>query len=132
MTFEETVKSLKVGDVIDFKEYTLNRHERKIMTLHIEGGIIQDILQADVKLDRDTLEKYYGDELDTEDYLQLALMNCPRVVISLGLNERNEMDIKIITLNKDFFNMGLQVIETISRSGDISEPNYMSIMRSSI
>lgn len=127
MTFEEKISQIHEGSVIDFKEYTLDRHERRHLSLEIDGGVVSKIFNANETLSRDTLEQYYGTELEEQDYLQLSCMNCPRLVISLGLNENNEMNIKILVLNKDFYITKLQEI-TITNElepQNLIEPNYM-------
>lgn len=129
MTFEECIQSLREGSVITYKEYTYDRHQRKKLSLSIEDGIVQTVFPANETLSREVLEQYYGKELEDMEYLQLATMNCPRVVVGLGLNENNEMNVKILILNKDFYDMGLQEL-TITNELDLQnlvEPNYMMI-----
>lgn len=127
MNFEECVESIHEGSVVTFKEYVYDRHERKRLSLSIEDGIVQEIFPANTTLSRETLEKYYGEELDDIDYLQLSNMNCTRVVISLGLNQFSEMNVKIIILNKDFYNTGLQEVEITNEIDprNLVEPNYL-------
>ena len=126
MTFKECIDSIHKGSVISFREYVLDRHERRKLTLSITDGIVQEVFAANQKLDRDTLEQYYGTELDEIDYLQLSQMNCPRVVVGLGLNSQGELDIKIIVLNEDFFNTQLQELEITNEVNTSAyEPNYL-------
>ena len=75
MRFDECIQSVHKGSVINFKEYTLNRHERKVLTLEINDGVVQEVFPANMKLNREVLEKYYGDGLDETDYLQLSQVN---------------------------------------------------------
>ena len=124
MRFDECIQSVHKGSVINFKEYTLNRHERKVLTLEINDGVVQEVFPANMKLNRETLEKYYGDGLDEIDYLQLSQVNCPRIVVGLGINQNNEMDVKILILNKDFYNMGLQELEVTNEVNISNEPNF--------
>ena len=130
MTFDECVQSIRKGSVISFKEYTLDRHERKRLSLNIDGAIVQEVFPANETLSREVLEQYYGTELDEQDYLQLSCMNCPRFVVSLGISEENVMDIKILILNRDFFNMGHQevtVTNELSPENMAYEPNYVAM-----
>lgn len=130
MTFDECVQSIRKGSVISFKEYTLDRHERKRLSLNIDGAIVQEVFPANETLSREVLEQYYGAELDEQDYLQLSCMNCPRFVVSLGISEENVMDIKILILNRDFFNMGHQevtVTNELSPENMDYEPNYVAM-----
>lgn len=130
MTFDECVQSIRKGSVISFKEYTLDRHERKRLSLNIEGAIVQEVFPANETLSRDVLEQYYGTELEEQDYLQLSCMNCPRFVVSLGVSEENVMNIKILILNRDFYNMGHQeitVTNELSPENIAYEPNYVAM-----
>ena len=129
MTYEECIDTIQEGSVVDFREYRLDRHEKRRLTLSIEGAIVKDIFPAGKPLSRDTLVRYYGEGLDDIDYLQLSVMNCPRIVLSLGVNQRNELDIKIIMLNKDFFRTNLQEIDitngVVMTNNYEIEPNYI-------
>jgi len=133
MTFDECVQSIHEGSVVDFKEYTLDRHERKRLSLGISGALVQRVFQANETLSREVLEEYYGTELEDIDYLQLSTMNCPRFVLSLGINREGNVDIKIIILNKDFYTTGLQEL-TVTNEVDPQnlsqdEPNYLAAQR---
>lgn len=128
MDFESCVNCLHEGSVINFREYTLDRHERRKLTLAIDYGVVQAVIPANQRLNLETLEQYYGKDLDTVDYLQLSQMNCPRVVVGLGLNSNNQLDIKILMLNKDFYDSGLQEIEVINEV-HTSEPIYLQAQR---
>ena len=132
MTFKECVEQIRERSVIDFKEYELDRHERRKLTLQLDGAVVQKIFQANEKLPRDVLEQYYGEELDEQDYLQLSEMNCPRIVVSLGVDENNNvMNIKVLVLNQDFYNTRLQEL-TITNELDLNnmyEPSYVQAQR---
>lgn len=125
LNFTEVVQMLHKGSVIDFREYSLDRHERKHLSVGIENGVVQAIIPAYEKLPRETLEQYYGTELSETDYLQLSEMNCPRIVVSLGLNQDNQLNIKVIILNEDFYKMGMQEISVINELNPCEEPNYL-------
>lgn len=132
MTFDECVQSIRKGSVISFKEYTLDRHERKRLSLNIDGAIVQEVFPANETLSREVLEQYYGTELEEQDYLQLSCMNCPRFVVSLGISEENVMDIKILILNRDFYNMGHQeitVTNELSPENIAFEPSYVAMAK---
>lgn len=129
MNFEECVQALREGSVITFKEYILDRHERKQLTIEINDGVVQTVFPANERLSRETLNQYYGTELSDVDYLQLSQMNCPRIVVGLGLNQNNELNIKILVLNKDFYNTGLQEIAITNELSSANEPNYLQSQR---
>lgn len=127
MTFKECVDSIHEGSVISFKEYTYDRHERKKMAMSVNDVVVSAVLPANETIPRDTLVQYYGDELDDLTYMQLATMNCPRIVVNLGINQNNEMDIKVLVLNQDFYDMGLQEVEITNEvdPNNLVEPNYV-------
>lgn len=129
MTLSSIMNNIKVGSVIDFTEYTLDRHGRKKPSIKIEGATVQDIIPANTALSRETLETYYGSELETNDYLQLSCMNCPRIVLGLGLNDKQELEVKIITLIADFISMGLQTVSVINEASIDIQTNYVSFMK---
>lgn len=132
MTYDEVISDIREGSIITYKEYTLDRHERKRETLEIEGAVVQRVFNSNEKLDRATLEKYYGYGLSDIEYLQLSQMNCPRIVLGLGLNTKGELEVKIILLNRDYYNLGLQVLEVTNalESGITeTEPNYFEFQR---
>lgn len=132
MTFDECVQSIHKGSVISFREYTLDRHERRQLSLDIEGAVVQEVFPACETLSRETMEQYYGAELDEQDYLQLSCMNSPRIVISLGVSADNVMDIKIVVLNRDFYNMGHQTVEVLNELAPENvdfEPNYVAAQK---
>lgn len=128
MTFEEVVEQIREGSVVDFREYTLDRHERKHLSVSVEGGVVQAVLPANETFSREILEQYYGSELETEDYLQLSHMNCPRIVVGLGMNSYGELDIKVITLVKDFYVTGIQELEVTNEVNVSTEYNYLQQM----
>lgn len=126
MTFEECIQSIHEGSVINFKEYSLDRRERRHLSFGIEMGIVRRVFEAGEQLNRETLEEYYGTELEDVDYQQLSVMNCPRLAVQVGLNPDNSIAIKVLILNKDFYNTKLQEIEVTNEAiMNLEEPNYL-------
>ena len=126
MSFKQLIQSINEGDVITFREYYLDRHDRVKLSYSIDNGVVQAVFQAGQKLNIETLVQYYGEGLEETDYLQLSCVSFPRVVIGLGINQQGETDVKIVQLNEDFYNMGLQQVElTKGLSGNLVEPNYL-------
>lgn len=128
MTLNEVMSQIAAGSVVNFKEYVLDRHEKRILNISIEGSVVQEIIQPNTQLNRSQLERYYGEGLSDIDYLQLSSMSCPRLILNLGMNEQHQTNIKIITLNDDFIRMGLQVVEVTSEVSLSEAPSYMSAM----
>lgn len=130
MKYVDLIHLLHEGSVIDFCEYSLDRHERKHVSVSIKDGVVRDIFPPNKQLSRETLEQYYGEGLEDVDYLQLSQMNCLRVVTELGVNPRGEVDIKILTITQDFMDSGLQTIEVTNElTLADQEPNYMLAQR---
>lgn len=124
--YDTLTQQLQEGDIINFKEFHSDRHDRKKLVLDIEGAIIKEIFPANEPINREKLVEIYGEELGDLDYLALSTSNSLRLLLNLGFNQNNEMNIKMITVNKDFCQMGYQVIDkTGSLQGLESEPNYM-------
>ena len=126
MGFKQLIQSINEGDVITFREYYLDRHDQMKLSYSIDNGVVQAVFQAGQKLNIETLVQYYGEGLEETDYLQLSCVSFPRVVIGLGINQQGETDVKIVQLNEDFYNMGLQQVElTKGLSENLVEPNYL-------
>ena len=126
MSFKQLIQSINEGDVITFREYYLDRHDRVKLSYSIDNGVVQAVFQANQRLNIETLVQYYGEGLEETDYLQLSCVSFPRVVIGLGINQQGETDVKIVQLNEDFYNMGLQQVElTKGLSENLVEPNYL-------
>ena len=119
--------SIHSGSVIKFKEYSLDRHERKKLSLEIDGAVVQDIIGANQPISKDLMVRYYGEGLDDTTYLQLSSVNCMRVVLIVGNTEDNQPIYKVILFNQDFYNLGLQEIEVINEVS-LNEPNYVQQM----
>ena len=126
MTFDECVRSIHKNSVITFREYNIDRHEHKHLSLEIDSAVVQYVIPAGESIDREKLEKLYGEGLDEVDYLQLSTMNCPRIVVGVGLDDNNQLKLQAITLNKDFYNLGIQTIDVMNEL--IPEGNTIEIM----
>ena len=80
--FNQLTTYLLPDSMITFTEFTLDRHEKKRMTLQIKDAIVHELIPSNQKLSREELELYYGEGLEDIDYLQLSSMNCLRIVLS--------------------------------------------------
>jgi hypothetical protein len=113
--------------MITFTEFTLDRHEKKRMTLQIKDAIVHEIILSNQKLSREELELYYGEGLEDIDYLQLSSMNCLRIVLRVGINELEQPVFKVISISRDFYDEGLQELEIMGAEIK-TEPNYFLSM----
>ena len=125
--FNQLTTYLLPDIMITFTEFTLDRHEKKRMTLQIKDAIVHEIILSNQKLSREELELYYGEGLEDIDYLQLSSMNCLRIVLRVGINELEQPVFKVISISRDFYDEGLQELEIMG--ADIkTEPNYFLSM----
>ena len=102
MTFKQLLSYMKPGETINFTEYTLDRHERKHVSIQIENGIIRDRFDAGEIINRDRLMEIYGEELDDQTYLALSVSMSPRFLISVGTDESGNDMVKMLTINEYF------------------------------
>ena len=132
MTYEECLSQITEGSVINFREYSLDRKEKRHLSLELESGMVQRVFLPNEQLSIETLQQYYGEELEDTVYLQLSQMNCLRVVVILGVEPDGTQDIKILQIVKDFVDTGLQQLEVINQvSPDTAfyEPNYVEAQK---
>ena len=128
MTYEDISLYLQTGSVITFREYLLDRHERKKLNLEIENVVVHDIIPEGKALNREELETYYGEGLDDVDYQQLSCMNCLRVVLILEIGENDQPVYKTISIIRDFVKTGLQEVEMLYGATQEVEPIYTAQM----
>jgi len=125
--FNQLTTYLLPDSMITFTEFTLDRHEKKRMTLQIKDAIVHELIPSNQKLSREELELYYGEGLEDIDYLQLSSMNCLRIVLRVGINELEQPVFKVISISKDFYDDGLQELEIMGAEIK-TEPNYFLSM----
>lgn len=125
--FNQLTTCLLPDSMITFTEFTLDRHEKKRMTLQIKDAIVHEIIPSNQKLSREELELYYGEGLEDIDYLQLSSMNCLRIVLRIGINELEQPVFKVISISRDFYDDGLQELEIMGAEIK-TEPNYFLSM----
>lgn len=125
--FNQLITCLLPDSMITFTEFTLDRHEKKRMTLQIKDAIVHELIPSNQKLSREELELYYGEGLEDIDYLQLSSMNCLRIVLRVGINELEQPVFKVISISRDFYDEGLQELEIMGAEIK-TEPNYFLSM----
>lgn len=127
MKYEECLQQLQEGSVVTFREYVFDRHQRRKLSMEIQDGIVKEVWKANQTLPRDVLTTYYGEELEDITYMQLATSSDLRIVISLGVDVNGVENVKIVTVNKDFYNTGLQELEVTNEANlsNLNEPNYI-------
>ena len=118
MKYNEILSKITEGTVITFREYTLDRRERKHLTLSIDNSLIERIIPANFPLSINELEEYYGEGLSQQDYLQLSCVNCVRIILFTEVKDGKRIYTPVF-FNKDYYESGLQEIEIIG--GEVAE-----------
>lgn len=128
MTYDELVAALVPNMVITFREFALDRHERKHVSVSYENAIVHEIVPPGMLLSREKLVAWYGEGLSDTDYLQLSKQHDLRLALNMGLDQYGQMIIRPITVNRTYFNAGLQSIEFGGTVETQEEPIYMAAM----
>lgn len=123
--YKQILNQIILGSVISFKEYTVDRREKKHLTISIENSVVHEVIPPNTPIGRELLEQYYGTELSDQDYLQLSSVNCARIILLIGINEQGQNEYKPILFNQDYYELGLQEIEVIN--GLNEEPVYTQL-----
>lgn len=107
----EEVQDTPIGTPIIFREFQLDRHEKKIPTIQLEC-IFRLYIPANQKLNVEVLEQYYGEGLDETTYQVLSTAPFPRILVGIEEQDRAEK-LKVLNLVPYFFSVGLQEIEVV-------------------
>lgn len=122
-SYDRLLPYLQVGVVLNFQEFTLNRREKKKLSLDTQRVVIHEVIPPNHPLDKALMMKYYGDSLADKDYLQLSMVNCLRIVVINGVDEESQPIYQVLSINRDFYNMGLQTVDILSPV-TLPEPVY--------
>lgn len=128
VTYVELLQTIQAGSVVHFKEYSLDRHERKKLTLEIPHSVVERVVKPLEKLNKEELETYYSGEFSDVDYLQLSSINGLRLVLNLGVDQYGKVLYKTLIISQDFIDSGLQEIQVIQESTQ-DEPIYANVMK---
>lgn len=129
MNYEQIISKLTVGTMINFREYRIDRHEKKHLSLSLSHVVIADVFPANKTINRETLETIFGEGLTDNDYLVLSTSSCFRFLLNLGTRQDGVTDVKVISLNKDFYDLGYQEIDILANIESLDEPNYTLAQR---
>ena len=104
-------KALEVPlkSLVHFKEYALDRHERKQLLQEIDGELFT-ILSPEERLSADSIRVYYP-ELHESSYHSVSHSPFIRLVIQIGASKLGIPIYRTVTLNKYFMMVGLQTVE---------------------
>ena len=127
ISYEEVILYLVTGEVITFKQYKLDLHENRKLMFSAQNVLIHAVIPPNSTLTRNQMDEFYGTHLTNEDYLQLAQMNCIRIIIATGVNEYNKVTYKVINFTKDYYNTGLQEISFFNKEVDTKFVPYKKV-----
>ena len=130
LDYLDILTKLKPGVIINFREYSLNFRQKKHLSLNIENSIIKEVIPAKQTVDRSSLEEWYGKSLTNKAYLQLACMNCFRIILTVesDVSPYGDIDLKYkpIIFSQDLYETDFQELEIVYDSTITSEPIYTS------
>lgn len=139
MDYDTLIKNMKPGKTITFREYTLDRHERKHESVFIENGIIRDCFPGGEVINLDRMKEIWGEDLEIDDYRALSICMSPRFLVSVGTDEDGNDMVKMLTINQYFYETGQQEVTIKGMETDVvtphkvrkvnEEPNYLEAMR---
>lgn len=118
MRYEEVEQFLEKNTkaYIDFEEYGYISG-RKTLLLKIEGLQINTYIKENEFIDRETIERLYGEEANPNHYYYYPYI---RLVIEQEIDNR-EVQYSVLHLNKVYFTSGLQKIQLRSSGFRLGE-----------
>ena len=103
------IVNIPIKSMVEFKQYSLDRHENKKLEDTVVGELFT-IIPSCEQLSLELLETYYKG-VSSEHYTALSYSPDIRLVIIIG-NDRMGIPIyKTISINSYFYSVGLQTIE---------------------
>lgn len=132
MTYSE-IPLLSPGEYVNFKEYTLDRHQRKQTTLEISDLEVECVIVANTSLSIESLEAFYGVGLEEQDYLVLSKAPYHRLVLKV-VDDYDPMKLyfKVIELNPYFMSQGLQELDKSQYSPYVMNINPNQLIDSNV
>lgn len=120
LTYQAIPAEVTAGSLIDFKEYYYDMYSRKKLSLSIEKAPVVDVIPANERIDRSTLEKYSGCEVDDQYAQAMCSVGYPRIVIQTS-DDPTKPTYRIISVVEAFMVTGLQEL-TVEESDHITMP----------
>lgn len=108
-TSYENIVNIPTKSTVEFKQYTLDRHENKKLEESVVGELFAVIPPLE-QLNSDLIETYYKG-VSHEYYPALSQSPDTRLVITVGYDRMGIPIYKTISINKYFNSIGLQTIE---------------------
>lgn len=107
--YKDICEVVRPGGLITFNEYTLDRHQRRKPTAHVEKAPVEAVIPAKEALNRDQIAAYYG-EVSDQDALVMASVPYTRIVIQVA-DDRGQPALKVIGLVEVYMGQNLQELE---------------------
>ena len=101
--------SIPLKSTLHFKEYMLDRREKKQLCNEIDGELLTVVSPED-RLNSDLIREYYPD-FPESDYPSLSHSPFIRLVVRIGMNKLGIPVYHTITLNEYYMSVGLQTLE---------------------
>ena len=105
----DNIPQIPQKSVVHFKEFTLDRHEKKKLSKEVKG-ILLTIITPEQSLDGEILKMYYPDT-DENQHPILSLQPFYRLVLETGTNRLGMPVYTTVHTNKYFMLVGLQEID---------------------
>lgn len=124
----DKIESLSVGTIVTYRDYTLDRHERKHLSSEFANLPIESIIPAGTALNRETLEIYLGKDLENEVYLANSVSNNHRLVLKYTDVSTGKETYYMVSLNPYFMSTKQQELFTVLDEYKPVIPNYNRVL----
>lgn len=105
----EKINNIPLKSVVTFREYSLDRNEKRILHNEVIGEL-SSIIYPGEGLDIQMIELYYPD-VDQEYYPVFSVKTFYRLVLVTGTNRFGLPKYQVIDLNQYYMNVRLQTVE---------------------
>lgn len=124
----EELETLPVGTIVIYRDYTLDRHERKHMSSEFANLPVECVIPAGTALNRDVLELYLGKELEDEVYLASSISNNHRLVLKYSDSQTGKETYYMVNLNPYFMDTQQQELFKVVEDYKPTIPNYNRVL----
>lgn len=130
MTLDEVTQRCPVGSVVSFREWSLDRRERRSLSLSIDHAQVHEVIPPMAKVGRAHLGELYGEGLPDVAYEQLSQLHDLRLVLSLGMTVSGRLDLRVVQLNEYYLAEGLQEVIVEAATSATTERRFIDPMGS--
>ena len=124
----DQIENLSVGTIVTYRDYTLDRHERKHLSSEFANLPIESIIPAGTALNREILEVYLSKNLENEVYLVNSVSNNHRLVLRYTDASNGKETYYIVSLNPYFMSTNQQELFTMVEEHTPVIPNYNRVL----